>query len=120
MDGLFGVKLIVAPPIFVRFSLFSKSTLFQNFDVSSFNGLKVQRFRGPNWGIPQPGTPDFIPELVLLDIFNRSNFKYSAFNGLKVDSWRRKKKKSKKKEEKYVVSRLGKRIYQKERRLIVY
>ena len=46
-------------------------------------------------GIPQPGTPDFIPALVLPDIFNRS---YSAFSGLKVDSRRRKRKnKSKKK-----------------------
>ena len=37
--------------------------------------------------------------LVLPDIFNRSNFEYSAFSGLKVDSRRRiiKKKKVRKK-----------------------
>ena len=34
----------------------------------------------------QPGTLDFCHTLVLLDIFNRSNFKYSSFSGLKVDN----------------------------------
>ena len=29
---------------------------------------------------------DFCHTLVLFDIFNRSNFEYSAFSGLKVDS----------------------------------
>ena len=43
-------------------------------------------------GVPQPGTPDFIPALVLPNIFNRSNFKFSAFSGLKVHSRRRKRK----------------------------
>ena len=41
---------------------------------------------------PQPGTPDFIPALVLPDIFNHSNFEYSAFSSLKVNSMRRKTK----------------------------
>ena len=42
---------------------------------------------------PQPGTPDFSRTLVHPDIFNRLNFAYSAFSGLKVDSRRRIKKK---------------------------
>ena len=37
-------------------------------------------------GISQPGTLDFCHTLVLLGIFNRSNFKYSTFSDLKVDS----------------------------------
>ena len=37
-------------------------------------------------GIVQPGTLDFCHTLVLLGIFNRSNFKYSTFCDLKVDS----------------------------------
>ena len=36
-------------------------------------------------GIPQPGTLDISHTLVRFDIFNRSNFEYSAFSGLKVD-----------------------------------
>ena len=48
-------------------------------------------------GISQPGTSDFCRTKALPDIFNRSNLKYSAFSGLKVDSGRRKKKQSKKK-----------------------
>ena len=36
--------------------------------------------------ISQPGTLDFCHTLVLLDIFNLSNFKYSTLSGLKVDS----------------------------------
>ena len=51
---------------------------------------------GPVEGFPQRGTPDFIPALVLPDIFNRSNFEYSAFSGLKVDSQRKKSQKKKK------------------------
>ena len=74
---------IVAPPIFVRFYFIFNVYLFRNFDISSFNGLKVLSFGGLDWGgSPQPGTPDFIPALVLLDISNRSNFKYSAFTDL--------------------------------------
>ena len=49
---------------------------------------------------PIAGTPDFIPTLVLPDIVNRSNFEYSAFSGLKLDSWRRKKKEIRKKTKK--------------------
>ena len=41
----------------------------------------------------QPGSPEVSPTLVLPDIFNRSNFEYSAFSGLKVDSRRRRRKK---------------------------
>ena len=68
--------------------------LFRNFDPSSSNGLKVQNFVGLDWGVsPQPGIPHFSPTLVLPDIFNRSNFEYSALSGLKVDSWRRKRQK---------------------------
>ena len=51
-------------------------------------------------GIPQPGTPNFTPALVLLDISIRSNFKYGAFSGLKADSWRRKRKKKQDKKKK--------------------
>ena len=47
-------------------------------------------------GNPQPGTLDFCHTLVLLDIFNRSNFKYSAFSGLEVDSEEENKTKPKK------------------------
>ena len=36
--------------------------------------------------ISQPGTLDFCYTLVLPDIFNCSNFEYSVFSGLKVDS----------------------------------
>ena len=68
--------------------------MFQNFDPSSSNGLKVQSFGGPdNGGTPQPGTLNFIPALVLPDIFNRLNFEYSAFIGLKVDNREEKEKK---------------------------
>ena len=42
---------------------------------------------------PQRGTTDFSGTLVLPDLFNRSNFEYSVFSGLKVDSGRRKRKK---------------------------
>ena len=42
---------------------------------------------------PQPSSPDFSRTLVLPDIFNRSNFEYSAYSGLKVDSMGRKRKK---------------------------
>ena len=51
-------------------------------------------------GSSQPGTPDFSRTLVLPDIFNRLNFAYSAFSGLKVDSRRRIKKKKSKKQDK--------------------
>ena len=56
----------------------------------------------------QASTADIIPAQVLSDIFNRFNFEYSAFSGLKVDSRRRKKKSKKskkrgKKEEKLLV-----------------
>ena len=47
-------------------------------------------------GIPQPGIPNFVPALVLPDIFNCSNCEYSTFSGLKVDSQRRKRKREKK------------------------
>ena len=46
-------------------------------------------------GISQPGTLDFYHTLVLLDIFNRSNFQYIAFCGLKVDSAEEKKTRKK-------------------------
>ena len=46
-------------------------------------------------GFSQPGTPDFSRTVVLPGILNRSNFEYSAFSGLKVDSGRRKRKKKK-------------------------
>ena len=71
------------------------------FDPSSFNGLKVQNFGGPDCGgSSQPGTLDFCRTKVLPDIFNRSNFTYSAVSGLKVDSGRRKSKKKDAKQEK--------------------
>ena len=47
-------------------------------------------------GIPPTWHPDFSRILLLPDIFNRSNFEYSAFSGLKVDSRRRVRKKKKK------------------------
>ena len=59
---------------------------FQKFDSSSSNDLKVQNLEDPIEGISQPGTLDFYYTLVLLDIFNCSNFEYSAFSGLKVAS----------------------------------
>ena len=60
-------------------------------------------------GIPQPGTPNFIPALVLPNIFNCSNFEYSALSNLKVDSRRRKRKKKLEKIQKRrkIVFRLG-------------
>ena len=51
-------------------------------------------------GIPQPGIPNFSRALPLPDIFNRSNFEYSANSSLKVDSWRRKRKKKERKKTK--------------------
>ena len=39
-------------------------------------------------GYAYGGTPDFSLTLVLSDIFNRSNFEYSAYSDLKVDSRR--------------------------------
>ena len=42
-------------------------------------------------GIPQCDTPDFIITPVLSDIFNHSNFEYSTYSGLKVDSLRKEK-----------------------------
>ena len=50
--------------------------------------------------LPQRGTPDFCHPLVLPDIFNRSNFEYNTFSGLKVDSGKRKRKKKKQKSKK--------------------
>ena len=50
-------------------------------------------------GIPQHGTHNFSQALVLPDIFNRSNFEYSTFSSLKVDSGRKKKKKEKTKKQ---------------------
>ena len=44
----------------------------------------------------QCGTPYFSRAQAFPDIFNRSNFGYSALGGLKVDSRRRKRKKKKK------------------------
>ena len=49
---------------------------------------------------PQLGTPNFCCTKVLPEIFNRSNFKYSAFRGLKVWEEKEKIKKSKKKDAK--------------------
>ena len=51
-------------------------------------------------GIHLPGTPNFIPALVLPDIFNRSNFEYRAFSGLKAENRRRKRKKKVRKKKK--------------------
>ena len=49
---------------------------------------------------PQPGTADFSRTKVLPDIFHLSNFEYSAFSGLKVDSSVRKKNQEKRKSKK--------------------
>ena len=49
---------------------------------------------------PQHGTSDFSRLKVFSDIFNRSNFEYSALSGLKVDNMGRKIKKKKRKKEK--------------------
>ena len=105
MEGLFGGKLpIVAPLIFVRFSLLFISTHSENLIHLATTGLKVQNFGGLVWGgTSQPGTPNFIPALAFPDTFNCLNFEYNAFSTLKVDSQRRirkKNKKSKKKERK--------------------
>ena len=40
-------------------------------------------------GIPPTWNPQFSRALVLPDISNRSNFEYSAFSDLKVDSQRK-------------------------------
>ena len=88
-----GKHPILEPPIFVRFSLFLISYPFQKFDPTRWNDSKVQNFGGPDWGeIPQPGSFDFSFTLVLPDTFSRSNFEYSVFNGLKVDSMEKKRK----------------------------
>ena len=74
---------------------------FRKFYPSSSNGLKVQNFGRPDrGGSTQTSTPTFSRTKVLpdCDIFNRSNFEYSAFSGLKVDGIGRKRKKKKKQE----------------------
>ena len=43
-------------------------------------------------GIPQNNIPDFRPDLILSDIYNRSKFEFCAFRGLKVDTLGRIKK----------------------------
>ena len=76
--------------------------------------LKSLNFGGPLFGgnfssyLPtlkiskssQPGTLDFCCSKVLPDIFNCSNFEYSAFSGLKVDRGRKKCMKKDEKQEK--------------------
>ena len=56
---------------------------------------------------PQSGIADFCRTKVLPDIFNRLNFEYSAFSGLKVDSGRRKRKKKVRKKMQKKVFNLG-------------
>ena len=53
-----------------------------------------------NFKPTHPGTSDFCRIKVLPDVSNRSNFEYSAFSGLKVDSGRRKRMKKNAKHEK--------------------
>ena len=58
----------------------------------------------------QPGIPGFGPTIVLPDVFNRSNFEYSAFSSLKVEKWQqknKKKEKKKKRKRRKIVFRLG-------------
>ena len=59
--------------------------------------FKSLNFLGPIEGIRSTWHPQFVPARVLPDIFNRSNFEYSAFSSLKADSWKRRKKKVRKK-----------------------
>ena len=48
-EGPFGRETpIVAPPIFGRFNFIFNIYLFRKFDPSSFNGLKVLTFGGPD------------------------------------------------------------------------
>ena len=84
----------MAPSIFAKF-IFNIYP-FRKLDPSSSNGLKVQNFEDPIEGDPQPGVPDLCLTKVLPDIFNRSNFEYRAFSGLKIDRRGRKRKKFKK------------------------
>ena len=73
--------LIVAPPSFVTFSLFLISTHSQHLIhlAQRFNSSKFCRNRLR--GIPYPGTLNLYHTLVLLNIFNCSNFEFSVFSG---------------------------------------
>ena len=76
----------VATPIFVTFSLFLISTHSKNLIHLALTVYKFKILEDPFEGNPKSGTPDFSRTLVLPDIFNQSNFQYSALSGLKVDS----------------------------------
>ena len=62
-------------------------------------------------GIPQPGTSNFSRTLILPDIFNRPNFEYRVFSGLKADSLEKKKEEkiAEKKQKKKQYASWGKR-----------
>ena len=81
-----GETPVVAPPIFVTFSLFLISTHFKSLIHLALTVRISKSWRTRLRGISQPGTFDFCHTLVPLDIFNPSNFEYSAFSGLKVDT----------------------------------
>ena len=94
---MWGETPIMALSIFVECTFFFNIYSFQKFDLSSSNGLKVKNFGGLYLGVfPQPDTPKFSQALVLPDMFNRSNFEYSALSSLEVGSWRKKVSKKKK------------------------
>ena len=97
MDPFEGT-LILAPPIFIRFSLFLIPTHYQNLIHLALMVEKFKILKDPFEGFSQPGTPDFRQTLVLPDVPNRSKLEYYAFSGLKEDSSGRKRIKSKKKD----------------------
>ena len=85
----------MAAPIFVRFSLFSLSTHSENWILLALTIYKFKILEDPIERDPPFGTPNFCRTKVLPDIFNCSNFEWSVFSCLKVDSGERKKKKKK-------------------------
>ena len=85
----------MTPPIFVTCSSFLIPTYSENLIYLALTVLKFKKLADQLRGIPQPGKLSFSRTLVFPDVFNRSNFEYSAFSGLKEDSWKRKRKKKK-------------------------
>ena len=83
------------PPNFVKVYFFFIFAYPENFMCLAWVVKKFQFWRPRLRGIPPTWHPGFSFTPILPDIFNRSNFEYSAFSGLEVDSGRRKRKKKK-------------------------
>ena len=100
----------MAATVFVRFSLFLTSTHSKNLIHLALTISKLKILEDPFEADSPNWHPNIIRALVLPDIFIRSNFKYSAFSSLKVDTRQPEKHKQKQKnvqKRRKVVFKLG-------------